>query len=1392
MPFLTTRKLRASKFPAARFNPFFSALTALFFVAATDDARAQNFREWTGSGTNWGDAANWAGGSYTYAQLEWKGNGNSTSYNNLGTQSQWRFYFSGSKAYTLGGGNVQFFDNGGANGGILSDSSALQTINMNLSFRRTDSANPMFILSRSTGGLTFGGSVEATNSTSVLAIGGTSSGVMTFNGAVTGNKPILIGTNSLDNNTTNMTNSRVVFAGNNTYSGATTVNLGALTISHSNALGATSAGTTVNSGGVLRLSGGITFASEALTLNGDGLGNTGALFNISGNNTWQGTISNNSGARIGADTGTTLTISGAINSGANNLYLGGAGNITIGGLIAGTQTNGNGAIYKDGSGILTLTNNNTAGLTGLVRLLGGTISITNNNSLGSGTLELGGLGTQAILLVGTNTSRSQTLLIQNASTNSVINVAAGSAFTVTGSLTQDGALANTTKFGKSGAGTLILAGASGNTYNGQIQIGQGTVIAGTASSLGVNNSTSQRGIDLGLNITDVSQGNSVAVLASNGVTVAQSIYVSPNTSSALRTIGLVGSGTNTFSNEIYLDGTLTVDAGSSTTDQVNISGAIINTGGLTKTGSGVLLLSGNNGYTGATTISAGTLRIGENDRISSQSAISIASGATLDMNNFSDNLGSISGSGSITLGTTGALSVAVGVGANATFSGQITGGGSVTKAGDGQQNLSGSNNYSGVTTVSAGMLELQNADALGNATGNTVVSSGAALKLYSGTGISYTAEALSLSGVGVGGANGALRNVGGTNTWNGAITLSGNSRINADNTSSSPASSLTLAADITGGANVLFLGANGGNLFISGAISGAGANQDATTTSIYKDGANNLTLSGSNSYSGDTRLVAGSLTVAAGGTLGNGDSDIFISSGATLNVNTDVTVDSVRETGSGNGGVIAIGNGAVLTVDGTNKGTFFQNSISGDGGLTMAGSGNTTLGLYGTQGYTGTTTVSGGKLSSGFALATTNVTVTGGEFETTAANILADTASVIVNGGQLTLGGNDTIGALSGSGGTFALGANALTTSTSANTSFAGALTGSGAVVKQGTGSLILSGANTATGGLFVDNGAVTLGGGSVTFSGIEIGGGVDGGAQPGNAATLRVISGSYSSPITVNANTNSSGVAGDRTIEFANSTGSATLSGNVGAEKTFTANVSTGAATGVLSGIISGAGGLTKTGDGTLTLSGASANTYSGTTTVSAGVLNLNKSVSNAVNGDLVVGSGTTDSSVKLLLSSSDQVGSSAGQTVTLFGGTISRGSGVSEAFGNLNITAASFLDFGTGDIAAGAYGMRFETYINTGSALVTVNNFLPGNKLQFLAASFGNGNLAQFSFSSGYTTSTDGSYFTITAIPEPSTYLAAAGLLAMFLWPVRRRLIKDAKSILGLRAPARDRLAH
>jgi autotransporter-associated beta strand protein len=141
------------------------------------------------------------------------------------------------------------------------------------------------------------------------------------------------------------------------------------------------------------------------------------------------------------------------------------------------------------------------------------------------------------------------------------------------------------------------------------------VIVGKNGALGNNTSDVNRGVDLGLNVGDVSQANNVSLLASNGVTVAQSIYVAPNTSNAKRTIGISGSGTAGFSSEVRLNEgtTLTVDAGSGISDQVNISGAITqNAGtasGIIKEGSGTLALSGANTYAGTTTVSAGTLRL---------------------------------------------------------------------------------------------------------------------------------------------------------------------------------------------------------------------------------------------------------------------------------------------------------------------------------------------------------------------------------------------------------------------------------------------------------------------------------------------------------------------------------------------------------------------------------------------------------------------------------------------------------------------------------------------------------------------------------------------------------------------------------------------------------------
>jgi len=414
-----------------------------------------------------------------------------------------------------------------------------------------------------------------------------------------------------------------------------------------------------------------------------------------------------------------------------------------------------------------------------------------------------------------------------------------------------------------------------------------------------------------------------------------------------------------------------------------------------------------------------------------------------------------------------------------------------------QVNLTQANTYTGLTTINANATgEAQNASALGTTENGTVVSNNAALKLYSGSGISFAAEPLTLNGLGVSGANGALRSVGGTNTWNGPITLGSSSRINADATGG--AGSLAIAGNIAGGANVLFLGANGAAISVSGTISGGGAAQDGTVTSIFKDGTSSLTLSAVNTYTGDTRINAGTLTAAAAGSLGNG-SDVFVASGAGLNVTASLSVASLREVGSSNGGTATIGAGSVLTINGSGF-SAYQNSISGAGGLAIAGSGTTNL--YGTQSYAGATTVSAGKLSTGVALATSAVTVSGGEFATTAVNILGDGVVVSLSGpGLYTVGGNDTIGGLAGTGGTVALGGNVLAISQAGSGTFAGALTGSGTLAKSGVGMLTLGGnAGAFAGTTLAQSGTMavtgTLGGAvSVSGSGVLTGSGRIGGS---------------------------------------------------------------------------------------------------------------------------------------------------------------------------------------------------------------------------------------------------------------------------------------------------------
>ena len=603
-----------------------------------------------------------------------------------------------------------------------------------------------------------------------------------------------------------------------------------------------------------------------------------------------------------------------------------------------------------------------------------------------------------------------------------------------------------------------------------------------------------------------------------------------------------------------------------------------------------------------------------------------------------------------------------------------------------QVNLNQANTYTGQTTVnSAARLEVQNAGALGGTSNGTTVSDGGALSLYQATGgITVAGEALNLAGLGVSGANGALRNTGGNNVWNGTITLGASTRINADTTGSS--GSLTIGGNISGGANVVFMGAQGasggntgGNINVSGVIGGAGATQDGTVTALYKDGAGTLTLSGANNYTGDTRIALGNLTVSGSGTLGTG-SDIFIGSGGSLSVNVNTTVASLQEWGTGNAGTVALGTGSTLTVNGADKGTMFQNSISGAGGLTMAGSGTSSLSLYGTQGYTGATTVSGGKMTSGVALASSGITVSGGTFETTAANIVANTSTVNMSAGTYALGGDDTVASLTISGGLLSTANDStLTAATYAlNGGTVSANLGAG-TVNATSGTTLLSGTSAAAN--------VNVAGGLLNLVSAD---------RLANSAAVAVSSGE----LAVGANdtvgslsTTGGTVSGAGTLTAATySLGGGTVSGNLGAG---TVNATSG--TTLLSGT-SAAANVNVSG-GTLNTSGANKLADGAAVAVSSGTLGVGGSdtvgsLAASGTGVVTVATGTT-----LTANGNSSITGSARAT----GGTVAVANNSLLNLANSSTTTTSDLSIGSGSTLAGTGGTSGQI---KGSGLLSPGN--------------------------------------------------------------------------------------
>jgi autotransporter-associated beta strand protein len=498
------------------------------------------------------------------------------------------------------------------------------------------------------------------------------------------------GTRSL----TKLGSGTLVLAGDNTYTGTTTVSQGVLEIRHANALGATGTnqGTTVSSDATLRLAvpegtPGITFAAEPLNLAGSGVGGVGALYNYSGNNTWTGPITLTNHTAIGVADGTTLTITGQMSESPNRWSLTKVGAGTL--VFAVAQNYASETIVAEGTLKLAALN-----------VLASNVAVKVGSGSSSGILDLAGYD-QRLRRLQTSGTGTENRVINSGSTTSTLTFVCpgGEGYTFAGTIEGNIRLV------KEEGGMFILTGQ--NTYTGGTTIKEGVLqLSGGDDRLNpAGNITILGGtLDLGSTTQNITGS---AVVSFQG--------------------GTVQNGTiNNTSSQPY-DG----QAG-------YVSAVLAGSAGLVKTGTGTLTLSRvKNTYTGGTTIQEGTLILagwwGDYDRLNPAGNITIL-GGTLDLGSTTQN---ITGSAVVsfqggtvqngTINKAGGNYTTDGSSGNATVSAVLAGSAGLVKTGSGTLTLSGANTYTGGTTVTAGKLLVNNTSGSGTGSGAVTVGNQAVL-----------------------------------------------------------------------------------------------------------------------------------------------------------------------------------------------------------------------------------------------------------------------------------------------------------------------------------------------------------------------------------------------------------------------------------------------------------------------------------------------------------------------------------------------------------------------------------------------------------------------------------------------------------------------------------------
>lgn len=453
----------------------------------------------------------------------------------------------------------------------------------------------------------------------------------------------------------------------------------------SGGIGLSNAGTGGSSGGTLDVVGSL----NATTLAIGSAAYSGTL-RVSGNATFSSAVT--SGATAGSK-----IVGGAATNGTLSLASGTIGSsVAIGG--AGTHEN-NLALVKASTSTLTINsaNNTYAGGTTIVNGAGSgasAITLGANNALGTGPLVIGTADTTGngarLRMAGFNQAVSALSSGATANARVIENFgAANSTLTVNGStdgdyagFLRDRSTSSATATGnlglvKDGAGTFTLSNTS-NQYTGATvlnggvlevaQLTNGGIVKTVSTTAGsaVVTMTDTAGLTPGMTFVaaNLPTGFGVSTVDSGtNITIGTTAGILTGSSTAHFGIAsTLGLSTSAASNLVFGGGTLrytgaasnstdrnfTINSGQSAKwDVANVAsvltltgGAAASTGGLEKLGAGTLLLEGGQAYTGATTVSAGTLRLGAADRINSASALVLA-GGTFDVNGFSQGLGAL-------------------------------------------------------------------------------------------------------------------------------------------------------------------------------------------------------------------------------------------------------------------------------------------------------------------------------------------------------------------------------------------------------------------------------------------------------------------------------------------------------------------------------------------------------------------------------------------------------------------------------------------------------------------------------------------------------------------------------------------------------------------------------